>query len=191
MLDKTQLQTNNILLASLTDRVLTAKEVAASLPDADEDSSITTGEDVTTEIEIYTTKLAALETQLNALNSELDSKAAGNSNNNTTNLSYFTLSSWTNDAGEYYKIPFLIGQTWGEWVNTILNVEYWIPTIGLQKLYEENNTIKGMAQSGLFGSVSTVMNDNTTAVLLSDIIQPNTLYYLTMSSSGNEPNPYE
>jgi hypothetical protein len=64
MSNKTQLQTNNTKYASLIDTLR-----GKSLP--------TGGEDVTTETNAYTEKLASLETAITALESELAGKASG------------------------------------------------------------------------------------------------------------------
>jgi hypothetical protein len=66
MSNKTQLQTNNTKYASLIETLR-----GKSLP--------TGGEDVTTETNAYTTKLASLETAISALEAELEGKASGGS----------------------------------------------------------------------------------------------------------------
>ena len=64
MSNKTQLQTNNTKYASLIE-TLRGKSIG--------------GEDVTTETNDYTTKLATLETAITALETELEGKASGGS----------------------------------------------------------------------------------------------------------------
>lgn len=88
MSNKAQLQTNNTKYASLIDTLR-----GKSLP--------TGGEDVTTETNAYTTKLASLESAIAALESELEGKSAGGSG--SANVETCTVT-FTGDLANLYVI---------------------------------------------------------------------------------------
>ena len=73
------------------------------------------GEDVTDETNAYTTKLATLETAIVALETELQGKVS-------VELDAFTVVGCNIWKDILVEFPFVIGQTWQEWINSPCNI---------------------------------------------------------------------
>lgn len=74
------------------------------------------------------------------------------------------------------ECPFIIGQTWQEWVNSPLNMFIWSDNVGRQNLYIQGFAIRFILGSGTTVNVST---DGTSSgiVSINDPIQNNTKYF--------------
>lgn len=135
------------------------------------------GEQVTEETNAYTAKIAALETAIIALENELDDKASGGSGG-SVEIGKFTIDALTiGTSGIYVKVefPFVIGQTWQDWINSPCNVETFGAGVGFRKVYTQNEKVQCRNDAGLEVSV-TIDESSTSTVQLTDLIQNNTKY---------------
>ena len=141
--------------------------------------SATTSEDLTAEITEYAELNAELESVINGLPS------AGGSGDGSVEFGYFSVDGWEEPSGyETYKIPFMIGQTWDDWLSTALNISVFT-SVGMVQLSESNGEIKGTAPTGLRGSLS-ISYTTEGIVSPSDVIQNESIYYLVASGGGFE-----
>lgn len=141
--------------------------------------SASTSEDLTAEITEYAELNAELESVINGLPS------AGGSGDGSVEFGYFSVDGWEEPSWyETYKIPFMIGQTWDDWLSTALNISVFT-SVGMVQLSESNGEIKGTASTGLRGSLSTSYATEG-IVSPSDVIQNESIYYLVVSGGGFE-----
>ena len=113
------------------------------------------GEDVTDETNAYTTKLASLETAVAALESELAGKASGGSPEGNYQIGTFTIGGYiVGFDDEVMVFPFIVGQTWGEWVNSPCNVTV-ANSLGSQKIYiDDDNYLTFINGGGVRATIS-------------------------------------
>lgn len=143
------------------------------------------GEDVTAETNAYTTELAELTTAVTALEEELAGKAAGGGGSDYE-IGSFTVADVkhviSDNEKENVVFPFIIGQTWQEWINSYCNTTYYLIGYGFQNIsVSSSNNVQYLTAGGY----TFISIDGTSAgcVALDDEIQNGVQYLGYFESS--------
>ena len=132
-------------------------------------------------------ELTAQETKIAELSALLDAKASGGG---SVEIGTFTVNGLVipmSDETQYYKFPFVIGMTWGEYINSKMNLEIPYDQIGTQKFVDNNGYSGHMMSSGMMLNIS--LDGNSSVSLDDEIIDG--YNYDTYYDSGSGGNPYE
>lgn len=132
-------------------------------------------------------ELTAQETKIAELSALLDAKASGGG---SVEIGTFTVNGLVipiSSETQYYKFPFVIGMTWGEYINSKMNLEIPYDQIGTQKFVDNNGYSGHMMSSGMMLNIS--LDGNSSVSLDDEIIDG--YNYDTYYNSGSGGNPYE
>lgn len=98
----------------------------------------------------------------------------------------FTIANMSYPNLEFHKFPFIIGQTWEEFINSPLNVEFNSHNAYYKKIaIIKNNEVFSYNALGE-NRLSLINNDPDSVVKPSDLIQNNTTYNFYTPSMGGQ-----